>query len=109
MYTYSGLTLRITCSCADKNDFIRQGAFNNYIRYDYPTMGLPCKEAFGWPSWDLCKGPLMTHYTMDKDAVHGGIESSLAHGVMEVVHKDMLAHKQDLFKFEDHILDALSE
>jgi hypothetical protein len=72
-------------------------------------MSLPCKEAFGWPDWDVCKGPLMTHYTIVKDQVHQGIESSLAQGVMEIVHKNMLSHKQELFNFEGHLLDGLSQ
>lgn len=82
-----------------------QGAFNEYVRHDFPEYvhSFPCAEAMGWPDWDVCQGSLIRHYAMAKNKVHGGIESSLAQGLMKVVHENMVNHKSELFEFQGFI------
>lgn len=73
-----------------------QGAFSEYIRYEFEEniREIPCTEGLGWPEMDSgCKGNLVRHYTMAKDMVRKAVEESLSQGILEVLHHEMVVQK----------------
>jgi len=77
-----------------------QGAFCEFVRYDFPdnVREFPCTEGLGWPNMESdCKGTLVSHYTLAKDITKGAIESALAQGVMQRLQGDMMRRKDEIF------------
>ena len=77
-----------------------QGAFGEYIRYDFPdaVKELPCNEAVGAPDQggSNCHGAIIRHYTMDKDSVKRAAAEALSHLLNNALHADMVRKKKDL-------------
>jgi hypothetical protein len=76
-----------------------QGAFNEYIRYEYPknVREIPCDEGTGSPNSPLaCRGQLVQHYTLNKEDVRPGMETALAAAFMPNLQNHMIEQKEQM-------------
>lgn len=91
-----------TPGCADLKVpwLAEQGAFCEYVRYDYPdnVRELPCTEGLGWPNMQsACRGTLVSHYTLAKEETKWAAGEALTQGVMRRLQDDMVAQKNTSF------------
>lgn len=69
-----------------------QGAFNEFVRYQYPELvrEVPCDDALGYSGMPTdCHGRLISHYTLDKKRVKGAVQEALSYGVMKRMQHDL--------------------
>lgn len=89
-----------------------QGAFGEYIRYDFPQsiVEVPCNDAVGAPDMGGtdCHGAIIRHYTMDKGAVKLATAEALNALLSKALHADMVRKKQQLF-FDKTINQTLNK
>ncbi|GAM86203.1 hypothetical protein ANO11243_042150 [Dothideomycetidae sp. 11243] len=72
-----------------------QGAFADYVRYDYPEAirEIPCDEANGSPNYSTklkCGGKLIAHYYREKNNVRAAVQASIADLVLPTIAEDMM-------------------
>lgn len=78
-----------------------QGAFGEYIRYDFPEsiVEIPCNDAVGGPDQggSACHGAIIRHYTMHKDGIKPATAEALNNLLSRALHADMIRKKKELF------------
>ncbi|KAF2096310.1 hypothetical protein NA57DRAFT_42756, partial [Rhizodiscina lignyota] len=76
-----------------------QGAFNEFIRYEYWDIirEIPCDDALGYPGMNSnCHGRLVSHYTLAKKHVKEAAQTALAYGVMQQLQLDLQSRTSEL-------------
>lgn len=82
------------------NHYHEQGAFSNFVRYDYADWirTLPCDDANGAPEGGQgCTGRFVRHYWVSKDAIKTAVEETVMQSVFGRVHRQFVESLAETF------------
>lgn len=77
-----------------------QGAFGEFVRYAFNRSSdvreFPCTDGNGFPEMKTeCVGLFVTHYTIDKKYLKGGVADSLARSVMSIARDGLMEGREE--------------